>query len=177
VQYRLPANLYRAGWRYWASALGTNLFIAGVVGTLVWGFGWAAILAIYLPTSVVAGAAGFWLFFVQHQFEETLWEREADWTVQEAALHGSSYYVLPAPLRWLTANIGMHHIHHLAARTPFYRLPQILREHPELDACQRLTLRESLRCARLHLWDEERRLLVPFSSADSGRAATSSRRR
>ena len=71
--------------------------------------------------------------------------------------------MLPEPLRWFTGNIGVHHVHHLASRIPYYRLPEVLRNHDQLSRCQRLTLWESLRCARLHLWDEERRKLLSFS--------------
>ncbi|MDG4650660.1 fatty acid desaturase, partial [Roseibacterium sp. SDUM158017] len=88
-----------------------------------------------------------------------------DWQLHEAALHGSSHYVLPGPLRWLTANIGIHHVHHLQARVPFYRLPEILRDHPHLAEAQRLTLRQSLGCVRRHLWDEKTRRLVSFTAA------------
>ena len=107
-------------------------------------------------------SAGIMLFYVQHQFEDTFWSDGADWSMHEAALHGSSHYDLPRPLRWLTANIGIHHVHHLASRIPFYRLTQVLRDQPELRDIGRLTLLESFRCVRLVLWDESRRRLVSF---------------
>ena len=109
--------------------------------------------------------AGMWLFYVQHQFEETHWDREEDWNIQEAALHGSSYYDLPGVLRWVTANIGVHHVHHMASRIPFYRLGEVLRDHDILSRMKRLTLMDSIRCARLHLWDEQSRRLVSFAGA------------
>ena len=92
---------------------------------------------------------------------------DEDWTLHGAALHGSSHYDLPGFLRWFTANIGMHHVHHLSSRIPYYRLPRVLRDHPELRDVGRLTLWQSLRCVRLVLWDERRRRLVSF--ADIGR--------
>jgi len=162
---RLPVGLMRSGWKYWISAMGTNVAIAALLTGLIWLGGWQVILFIYLPTTLLAAMAGMWLFFVQHQFEDTIWDGEADWNVQEAALHGSSFYDLPGVLRWMTANIGMHHVHHLASRIPFYRLSEVLRDHDILAHTQRLTLRDSLGCARLHLWDEKSRKLLSFSDA------------
>lgn len=165
LQNRLPLGLMRAGWRFWVSALGTNLALLVILGTMIWFAGPMPVLLIFLPTTVVAGTAGVWLFYVQHQFEETHWSNREDWQVHDAALAGSSHYILPQPLRWLSANIGVHHVHHLYSRIPFYRLPEILRDHHELASAQRLTLRESLRSVNLHLWDEKRRRLVSFREA------------
>jgi omega-6 fatty acid desaturase (delta-12 desaturase) len=103
-----------------------------------------------------------WLFYVQHQFEDTYWARSPTWSLHEAALRGSSHYELPGILRWFTANIGVHHVHHLSSRIPFYRLPRVLRDHPELRGVGRLTLWRSLACVRLVLWDEGRRRLISF---------------
>jgi acyl-lipid omega-6 desaturase (Delta-12 desaturase) len=100
--------------------------------------------------------------YVQHQFEGTFWAHEEGWTFHEAALHGSSHYDLPGVLRWFTANIGVHHVHHLCSRIPYYRLPEVLRDHPQLAAVGRLTLFQSLRCVSLVLWDERRRRLISF---------------
>jgi omega-6 fatty acid desaturase (delta-12 desaturase) len=106
-----------------------------------------------------------WLFYVQHQFEHTRWEQDPEWDLHEAALHGSSHYDLPAILRWFTANIGMHHVHHLCCRIPYYRLPRVLRDYPELRDIGRVTLLDSFRCVRLALWDETQRRLVSFRDA------------
>jgi omega-6 fatty acid desaturase (delta-12 desaturase) len=114
---------------------------------------------------LLAAAAGVWLFYVQHQFEHTTWEHHGEWDLHEAALYGSSHYALPAFLNWFTANIGMHHMHHLCSRIPYYRLPRVLRDHPELRDVGRLTLLESFPCVRLVLWDETRRRLVSFHDA------------
>lgn len=114
---------------------------------------------------LIAATAGVWLFYVQHQFEETQWDSKPDWQFEPAALHGSSYYDLPQPLRWFTANIGIHHVHHLYARIPFYRLPQVLREQIRLAEVSRVSLLESLRCARLALWDDCQNRLVTFREA------------
>ncbi|MEQ8899048.1 MAG: fatty acid desaturase [Roseovarius sp.] len=165
LQNRVPVGLMRSGWRYWLSAMGTNLAIAAVVALIAWLGGAEVILLIYLPTTLLAAMAGMWLFYIQHQFEDTHWDREEDWNIQEAALHGSSYYDLPGVLRWITANIGVHHVHHMASRIPFYRLSEVLRDHDILTQMKRMTLMDSFRCARLHLWDEKSRRLVSFKGA------------
>lgn len=165
LQNRLPVGLMRAGWRYWASAMGTNLAIAALAYTLYRLGGAEVLIFVALPSILLGAAIGMWLFYVQHQFEETHWDHEADWAVQDAAMHGSSHYVLPPVLRWLTANIGVHHVHHMASRIPFYRLDEVIRDHKALAEVHTITLRESLACARLHLWDEKSRRLVSFAEA------------
>ena len=162
LQNRLPFGLMHSGWRYWTSAMGTNAIIAIGLGLIIYLGGLMPVLLIYLPTSVIAATIGVWLFYVQHQFEETHWSKDEDWQLHEAALEGSSHYVLPQPLRWLTANIGIHHVHHLYSRIPFYRLSEVLRDHRGLAEAQRLTIRESLASVRLHLWDEQHQKLMSF---------------
>jgi omega-6 fatty acid desaturase (delta-12 desaturase) len=165
LRHRLPVGMMRGGWRPWTSALGTNAGIALVSGLLIWGMGVKLFLMIFLPTTLVAASLGVWFFYVQHQFENAHWDRKDDWSFHEAALHGSSYYVLPPVIRWFTANIGMHHVHHLASRIPFYRLPEALRDIPILSRISRITLRESFRTVRLALWDERTRRLISFREA------------
>ena len=169
LQHRLPVGLMRHGWQPWASTMATNLAIVLIVTTLVWFIGLKAFLLVHLPIMLFAATAGVWLFYVQHQFEQTTWERDGAWSLHDAALHGSSHYDLPVVLRWFTANIGVHHVHHLCSRIPYYRLPRVLRDHPELRDIGRLTLRESLRCVPLALWDEERNRLVSFREAAAAR--------
>ncbi len=165
LQNRLPVGLMRSGWRYWVSALATNVAIAAILATIVWLGGWDVLLFVFLPTMLLAATTGMWFFYVQHQFEETSWQREEDWSVQDAAIEGSSHYALPGILRWITGNIGVHHVHHLASRIPFYRLDEVIRDHDVLAQSKRITLWESFRCARLHLWDETRGKLVTFAEA------------
>jgi acyl-lipid omega-6 desaturase (Delta-12 desaturase) len=165
LRHRLPVGLMHHGWQPWGSTMATNLAIALIVAVLVWFIGLKAFLLVHLPIMLLAAAVGVWLFYVQHQFERTTWERDGTWSLHDAALHGSSHYDLPALLRWFTANIGLHHVHHLCSRIPYYRLPRVLRDHPELRDIGRLTLRESLRCVPLALWDEERNRLVSFRQA------------
>jgi len=164
-QYRLPLGLPGARRKDWFSTMATNVAILAVYGAAVWAWGPALVAVVYLPSALVGAAIGVWLFYVQHQFEETYWRREPDWNIHDAALQGSSYYVLPPVLRWFSANIGMHHIHHLSSRVPFYRLREAVEALPELARINRLTLGESLACARCHLWDEACERLVTFRQA------------
>ena len=164
LQNRLPLGLMASA-RYWISAMGTNAAILIGLGLMLYFGGVMPILLIFLPSTLLAATAGMWLFYVQHQFETTQWDAEENWQVHDAALNGSSHYVMPAPLRWLSANIGIHHVHHLYSRIPFYRLPEVLRDHAELAGRNRMTIRESLANARLHLWDEQSRRLLSFAQA------------
>ena len=140
----------------------TFLVIGLIAALLIWLIGIKAFLLVHLPIMLFAASIGVWMFFVQHQFERTTWANDEDWNLHDAALHGSSHYDLPAFLRWFTANIGVHHVHHLNSRIPYYRLPRVLRDHPELRDVGRLTLLQSFRCVRLVLWDETQRRLVSF---------------
>lgn len=167
---RLPFGYFRAGWRYWISAMGSNAATLAAAAILVYFFGLGPFLWVFLPTTLIAGAIGIWLFYVQHQFEDTFWEKNPDWTVHEAALYGSSHYKLPGFLPWMTGNIGVHHVHHLYSRIPFYRLSQVLKDHPVLADIRRLTLWESFGCVKLQLWDEDSRRLVTYAQARLGRA-------
>lgn len=162
LRNRLPSSLTRQGWVPWVSTMATNGAIALVVAGLMWSIGVVPFLLVHLPIALVAGVIGVWLFYVQHQFEHTTWSKEQNWTCPAAALYGSSYYDLPAVLRWFTANIGVHHIHHLCSRIPFYRLPLALRRHPDLANVGRLTLWQSLSCVQLVLWDETAQRLISF---------------
>ena len=171
IENRLPLGLMRAGASYWISAMGTNLAVLAVLGT-IWALGGVQpILWLFLPTTLCAATIGVWLFYVQHQFEESHFAREPHWDLHEAALHGSSHYDLPRWAHWLTANIGLHHIHHLNSRIPFYRLPDVLAENPGLEVANRLTLRESFACVKLKLWCERQRRLVTFREALAPAAA------
>ena len=161
-QHRLPIGLMHKGWLPWASTMTTNVAIAIIVAGLCWFIGIKAFLLIHLPITLLAATAGVWLFYVQHQFEQTTWERDERWNLHEAALCGSSHYDLPPLLRWFTANIGIHHVHHLCSRIPYYRLSRVLRDHPELGEIGHVTLLQSFRLVRLVLWDEAQRRLVSF---------------
>jgi acyl-lipid omega-6 desaturase (Delta-12 desaturase) len=164
LQQRLPVGAMTRGVMPWASTMSTNLAVVAVSAVLIWAMGFGSFLIVHLPVVLIGGSIGVWLFYVQHQFERTFWEHDPDWSHPVAALHGSSYYDLPKPLMWLTGNIGIHHLHHLSSRIPFYRLPQVLADHAEFKSIGRITLRQSLACVRLTLWDEEKKRLVPFGA-------------
>ena len=178
LRQRLPFGLMAEGWMPWVSTMATNGAIALIVAGMMWWIGVWTFLLLHLPIAFIAGTIGVWLFYVQHQFEDTVWAENRNWSFPAAALYGSSHYDLPALLRWFTANIGVHHIHHLCSRIPFYRLPLALRQHPDLANVSRLTLGQSLACVRLVLWDETARRLISFrelrtrfGSAAANRAA------
>ena len=166
LQNRLPFGLMNSGMKYWISAMGTNAMILSSLGLIFLFGGIAPILWVFFPTLYMGAVLGVWLFYVQHQFEDTHWDTHEEWQVHDAALHGSSHYDLPAVLMWLTGNIGIHHVHHLYSRIPFYRLTEVLRDHPDLARTQQtLTMRDSFRSVNLHLWDPKRRKLVTFSNS------------
>jgi len=162
LQNRLPIGFMK-NTRFWISAMTTNVAIVASIAIIYYFGGLTPVLFIFLPTTFLAAMIGVWLFYVQHQFEYTYWEESADWDLHDAALHGSSHYVLPGFFQWITANIGIHHIHHLSSRIPFYRLSKALKDHPSLAEMNILTFKESLLQANLHLWDEQNKCLVPFS--------------
>jgi acyl-lipid omega-6 desaturase (Delta-12 desaturase) len=165
LKHRLPVGFLCSGWRPWVSTMATNAAITTIISILTWLIGIKAFLLVHLPIMLLAASIGVWLFYVQHQFERTWWDRDPHWNLREAALHGSSHYDLPAVLRWFSANIGIHHVHHLCSRIPYYRLPRTLSDHPELNGVSRLTLIESFGCVRFTLWDEKRRKLISFRDA------------
>jgi omega-6 fatty acid desaturase (delta-12 desaturase) len=169
LEQRLPAGFMREGWWPWISAMGTNLAAAAFLIAIGLLGGWQGLLLIHLPTMAIAAGIGMWLFFIQHQFEGTYWARRDEWNYSDAALRGSSHYDLPQPFRWMTANIGIHHVHHLSSRIPFYRLSAVLRDHPELRAVSRVGFWQSLGVIGLSLWDESRRRLVSFREAHAAR--------
>jgi omega-6 fatty acid desaturase (delta-12 desaturase) len=168
LQHRAPIGLMRER-RAWLSVLGTNLGLVLLIAPQVLLAGWAAVLAVHLPIVVLAATIGVWLFYVQHQFEHAWWARNERWTSHEAAFCGSSHLDLPAVLRWFSANIGAHHIHHAGARIPFYRLPEAMNAFPQLKTLSRITLWDGVRAMRLSLWDEAAGRLVSFREARRSR--------
>ena len=162
LKHRLPLDMPKGWRREWSSVLWTNAALAAVLLLLGATVGFGVVLAVHLPILVISGALGVWLFYVQHQFEDTYWETHPRWSFHRAGLEGSSYFDLPPVLHWFTGNIGYHHVHHLASRIPNYRLRACMEQVPELQQVTRLTLLGSLRCARLKLWDAERRRLIGF---------------
>ena len=162
VQHRYPAGEALRRWRSWVSPMTTNAAIVALLAIIGWLVGARPLVLVHAPIVLLAASIGVWLFYVQHQFEETFWARTGAWSMPQAALHGSSHYDLPPILRWFTANIGVHHVHHMCSRIPYYRLGRVLRDHPELKDVGRITLPQSIRCVRFALWDEERGRMISF---------------
>ena len=166
VLQRLPLHANADSRR---SILALDLALAVVFGVSCATFGVVRVLGIYLPVIVIAAWIGNWLFYVQHQFDRTEWARDGEWDFHVASLSGSSYFKLPPILRWFSGNIGLHHVHHLCSRVPNYHLQACVEAAPELDGVtQVVTLRESVACWRLALWDERRRVLLAFRDLQSG---------
>jgi len=171
LKHRLPLNIPRTWKREWASVMWTNAALIAVIA-LAWALiGIDRFLLVQVPITLMSGALGVWLFYVQHQFEDTYWREHSEWDFYRAAIEGSSFYDLPRVLHWFTGNIGFHHIHHLASRIPNYRLRECFQRVPELQQVTRLTIAGSVRCARLHLWDEDEQRLVGFRHLKSVRSA------
>ena len=147
------------------SVIATNIALAVLVGGLCWLVGWREYLLVQMPTALLAGAAGVWLFYVQHQFEDTYWQNAGDWSYADAALRGSSYLKLPKVLQFFTGNIGLHHVHHLSTRIPNYNLQRAHDRNPIFHDVPTLSLWDGFRAVRLKLWDENRGRLVTFAEA------------
>lgn len=162
IKHRFPFDMPFTWKKEWMSVLLNNLMLAVVFVAMWWAVGWHIALLVHLPVVLIAGAAGVWLFYVQHTFEGAYWTRGDEWNSLEAAVAGSSFYDLPQVVHWFTGNIAYHHIHHLASRIPNYRLREAFESSPLLQTAPRLTMWSSLRCARLKLWDEELKQLVGF---------------
>lgn len=143
-----------------------NVMMLAVYGGAMALFGVGPVVAVYLPVIALAAAIGGWLFFIQHNYEDTYWSRSDDWTFHDASLAGSSFYALPAVLHWFTGNIGYHHIHHLCCRVANHRLPECMAAFPELNqSVKRISVRDSLACWKFALWDEDAGKMVSFTDA------------
>jgi omega-6 fatty acid desaturase (delta-12 desaturase) len=157
---RIPSP--KASRRDQMSVYWTNLALAGMFAAGCWAMGSTAYLVLQFVVMLVAGSAGIWLFYVQHQFEGVYWEREQNWDYVEAALKGSSFYRLPRILQWFSGNIGFHHIHHLSARIPNYNLEKCHKANPLFQQANQVTLLSSLKSLSYRLWDERNRRLVGY---------------
>ncbi|HVI51822.1 MAG TPA: fatty acid desaturase [Candidatus Sulfotelmatobacter sp.] len=165
IRHRLPVGLRKADRLSAWSILGTNVALVGVLIGAEATFGLWKVSSFWLPVVLVAATAGVWMFLIQHQFRETYWAQHEKWDFATAALRGCSYYKLPRPLEWLTGWIGYHHIHHLASRIPNYHLRRCFVEVEAMRQVSVITIRESFKCARLALWDEDSQRLLTFREA------------
>ncbi len=162
-------RLIRSVWR-------TNVVLALIVGTMCWLLGWQEFLLIQVPSALLAGSAGIWLFYVQHQFEDAYWESQEDWSYDDAALRGSSYLKLPKILQFFSGNIGLHHVHHLSARIPNYNLQRAHDENEVFHSVPTLTLWDGIKCMRLKVWDERSQRMVGWRQARASHKAASANR-
>ncbi len=144
------------------SVLWSNLGLAAMVLTLGFTFGWLPYLYITLGVMTVASTLGVWLFYVQHQFEDTYWESGDNWDYFKAAVYGSSFYKLPKVFQWFSGNIGFHHIHHLSSKIPNYNLERCHDSHSMFSEVQPLTLWKSFKCVNFRLWDQDTMKLITF---------------
>ena len=170
LKHRLPLDAPRAWKREWASVHWTNVALVGLIVTLGLVIGFDRFALVQVPITVVAGAVGVFLFYVQHQYEDTYWRYREAWNYYAAGLEGSSHLVMPRVLQWFTANIGLHHIHHVSSRIPNYHLQRCFDETPEARRVTTLTLWQSFKTLRLTLWDEDERRLIGFSDLRTMRA-------
>jgi acyl-lipid omega-6 desaturase (Delta-12 desaturase) len=155
----------------------TNLGLLAMYGSLWWVMGLKSLLLVLAPIIIIAGALGVWLFYVQHQYDDTYWRNRGEWDYATSALLGSSYYKLPRVLQWFSGNIGFHHIHHLSPKIPNYKLQRCHEENPLFQESRVLGIWASLKTASMKLWDEERQRMVGFNhiSTASGSEQSSSK--
>lgn len=167
VSHRLTHSAPKSWKRERASIHWTNAALGILFLVLGLTLGFVPFLLVHLPVLMLASSAGMWLFFVQHQFEDTYWAEGETWDYTMAALQGSSYYELPKVLQWFTGNIGFHHIHHLSPRIPNYMLEKCHQENPLFQEVVVLTLWTSFKTVFLSLWDEEKKKLITFRQLKS----------
>ncbi|MGD8320133.1 MAG: fatty acid desaturase [Gemmatimonadota bacterium] len=170
VKHRYPWDIPRDWTQAWRSVWLTNLGIALIVALMAWTIGLQRFLLVQVPVTLLACSLGVWLFYVQHQFEHTYWHWHEQWDYYDASLYGSSYLKLPALLQWITANIGVHHVHHMSARIPNYKLQQVHDENPEFHVVTKVTLKDTWRLVSLTLWDEDAERLIRFKDLKRIRA-------
>jgi len=172
-KHRWPADLPRSWQREWASIHRTNLALLAVLLIAAFTIGLERFFLVQAPITILAGTIGVFLFYVQHQYEDTYWRYRDRWDYFEAALYGSSHLVLPTPLQWCTANIGLHHVHHMNSRIPNHQLQKCFDDNPELHRVTQLSLWQSVSTLRLTLWDEDSAQLIGFRELEARRDAVS----
>ena len=171
VKHRYPGDIPKQ-WRHaWRSVWWTNLAIAGVVVAMWMIIGLRPFFMVQLPVTVIGSTIGVWMFYVQHQYEDTYWHRHEEWDYYDASLYGSSFLVLPKPFQWLSGNIGVHHVHHMSARIPNYKLQQAHDENPEFHVVTKVRFKDTLKLINLALWDEGSGKLIRFKDLKARRAA------
>jgi omega-6 fatty acid desaturase (delta-12 desaturase) len=167
LKHRLPLDNPFNSVKIWLNIMLTNVGIGMIAAALIYFFGWQALLLVYLPVCLVASAIGIMLFFIHHQYEDMYWAEGNKWSHFKTALQGSSYFEFSKFPSWIISNINLHHIHHLNARVPFYRLRECLEAIPELQQVPRRTFRDIPNCFKLALWDEDNKKMVGFATASA----------
>ena len=162
LKHRLPLDIPKSWAREWFSVFYTNLGLLAIFAIVWVTIGFEKFLLVQVPITLISGSVGVFLFYVQHQFEDTYWREHPEWDFHAAGLQGSSYLVLPKVLQWFTANIGLHHIHHVNSRIPNYRLQKVWEEQPVFQHVTRITLWDGVKTLRLGLWDDHLGKLVSF---------------
>lgn len=163
IQQRFTRSYTGASGR--ASVYVTNILLAIYVIAMSYALGgFKNFIMIQAPVTAFASIVGVWMFYVQHQFEDVYWDRHEKWDYVTASLEGSSFYKLPRLFQWFSGNIGFHHIHHLSARIPNYKLEQCYNEEAIFQEIVPLTFRKSLRLINFRLWDEDSRKMVDFNN-------------
>ena len=165
IKHRFPWDIPRHWRREWRSVWKTNAALAGIALFMWLTIGLKTFALVHLPVLLLTVTPGVWLFYVQHQFEDTYWREHDNWGYVDANLRGSSHLVLPKVLQWVTASIGIHHVHHLNAKIPNYRLQECLDSNPKLQGVTKLTLWEAIKTLNLSLWHEDSKRLVSFTEA------------
>jgi omega-6 fatty acid desaturase (delta-12 desaturase) len=173
LKQRVPFGPRGRGRWWWVSSQLSNLSIALTISMVCWAIGLESFIKVHAPVFLVYTTIGIWLFFAEHQFQDSYWRSNSEWDFYEAGLSGSSYLALPRPLQWLTANIGIHHVHHLNPRIPNYRLQDCIRGRACLAEKNQLNCWDAIRATRLALWDPSRQQLVGFQ--DIASCSTTSR--
>jgi len=163
LKHRFPGPVKAFGPKERLSVYSTDIVLVAIVGIAALCGVLGSALLLYLPAVLLAGAIGIWLFYVQHQFEGTYWQRAGEWDYATAALYGSTYLRLPKVLQWFTGDIGLHHIHHLSPRIPNYTLQTCHNENSEFHAAPTIGFWEGIKTLSLKLWDEDRQRLIRFS--------------
>ena len=162
-KHRVPWDAPSRWKKEWRSVFATNATLLLLVGSTVAVIGWEAFLWVQLPITFVASVSGIFLFYVQHQYEDAYFRPRPDWDYFDAAIQGSSHLVLPKPLAWLTANIGLHHIHHLNHKIPNYKLAACFEANPDMVSGKVLTLKDTWPLLKLSLWDEDHQKMIAFA--------------
>jgi omega-6 fatty acid desaturase (delta-12 desaturase) len=170
LKHRMPLDIPRGWKREIVGVQVTNVALAALIALMIYTVGLKTFLMVQLPITLIAGSIGVFLFYVQHQYEDTYWRYREKWNYYAAGLEGASHLVMPKVLQWATASIGLHHIHHIASRIPNYELQRAFDNHAELRQVTRLSLWKSVSTLRLTLWDEDGGQLVGFRELRAIRA-------